>query len=129
MTTDRALARAQVAERGLTAAAAEVVVRGALSGMSPTIVARATHQLRRLFSDGPWSAEDDAALSAAVGPGVGWYEEELDPELTLGFGWRAGSFVSRPTQSSGAILLRLRTAMPRSIGFSARTPRTVPCGR
>jgi hypothetical protein len=92
VTTDRALARAQVAERGLTAAAAEVVVRGALGGMSPAIVARATHQLRRLFSDGPWSAEDDAALSAAVGPGVGWYEEELDHDLTLGFGWRAGAF-------------------------------------
>jgi hypothetical protein len=90
--TDRATAREEVARRGLTAAAAERVVRVALASLPVPLVPRATTQLRRFFSPGPWSAEDDAALSAAVGPGRDWYEEELDPELALGFGWRAGAF-------------------------------------
>ena len=92
MPTDRATARAQLAERALAATAAERVVRTALDGLPVPLVARATTQLRRFFSGGSWSADDDAALAAAVGPGTGWYEEELDPELTLGFGWRGGAF-------------------------------------
>lgn len=92
MPTDRATARAQVAERGLTASAAERVVRVALNRLPPTLVARATTHLRRLFSAGSWSAEDDAALAAAIGPGKDWYEEELDSDLALAFGWRGGSF-------------------------------------
>ena len=92
MPTDRATARAELAKRALAATAAERVVRTALDGLPVSLVARATTQLRRCFSGGSWTAEDDAALSAAVGPGTGWYEEELDPELTLGFGWRAGAF-------------------------------------
>jgi hypothetical protein len=90
--TDRATARAEVARRGLTATAAERVVRVALTQLPVPLVPRATSQLRRFFSEGPWSADDDAALSAAVGPGRDWFEEELDPELALGFGWRAGTF-------------------------------------
>ena len=90
--TDRATARAQVAERGLTAAAAERVVRIALDRLPVPLVARATTQLRRFFSSGSWSAEDDATLAAAVGPGRDWFEDELDTDLTLGFGWRGGAF-------------------------------------
>jgi len=90
--TDRATARAQLAQRALAATAAERVVRIALGDLPVPLVARATTQLRRFFSGGSWSAEDDASLAAAVGPGSGWYEEELDPELTLGFGWRGGAF-------------------------------------
>lgn len=92
MPTDRATARAQLAQRALAATAAEQVVRIALGDLPVPLVARATTQLRRFFSGGSWSAEDDASLAAAVGPGQGWYEEELDPELTLGFGWRGGAF-------------------------------------
>lgn len=92
MPTDRATARAEVARRGLRAAAAERVVRVALQSLPVSLVSRATTQLRRFFSPDTWSAEDDAALSAAVGPGRDWYEETLDPELDLGFGWRAGTF-------------------------------------
>ena len=92
MPTDRATARAELAKRALEATAAERVVRTALDGLPVSLVARATAQLRRFFSGGSWSADDDAALAAAVGPGSGWYEEELDPELTLGFGWRGGAF-------------------------------------
>jgi hypothetical protein len=90
--TDRATARAQLAERALAATAAERVVRIALGDLPVPLVARVTTQLRRFFSGGSWSAEDDASLAAAVGPGSGWYEEDLDAELTLGFGWRAGAF-------------------------------------
>jgi len=90
--TDRATARAQLAQRALAATAAERVVRIALAELPVPLVARVTTQLRRFFSGGAWTAEDDASLAAAVGPGSGWYEEELDPELTLGFGWRGGAF-------------------------------------
>jgi hypothetical protein len=90
--TDHATARAQLAQRALAATAAERVVRIALGGLPVPLVARVTTLLRRFFSGGSWSAEDDASLAAAVGPGSGWFEEELDPELTLGFGWRGGAF-------------------------------------
>ena len=94
MPTDRAAARAKLAERDLTATAVERVLRTALRDVPVPLVPRATAQLRRFFSDGSWAAEDDAALAAAVGPGTGWYEEELDPELTVAFGWRGGAFKS-----------------------------------
>ena len=44
---------------------------------------------RRFLSAGPWSAADDDALAAAMGPGSGdrSWERELDADLTLAFGW------------------------------------------
>ena len=68
------------------------MLRVALRDLPVSLVPRATTQLSRFFSDASWAAEDDAALAAAVGPGNGWYEEVLDPELTVGFGWRGGVF-------------------------------------
>ena len=38
------------------------------------------------------AVEDDAGLSGLVGPGDGWTEEELEPGITLSYGWRGGSF-------------------------------------
>jgi len=90
--TDRATARALIAQRELTATAAERVLRVALRDLPVPLVPRATAQLSRFFGGAGWSAEDDAALAAAVGPGSGWYEEVLDPELSLAFGWRGGAF-------------------------------------
>jgi hypothetical protein len=55
-------------------------------------VDRARTHLWRFFSEGPWSVEDDAGLSAVVGPGEGWNEDELAPGIRLGYGWRAGVF-------------------------------------
>src|SRR5690242_10528934 len=60
--------------------------------MPITLVDRARAQLRRFFSEGPWTVEDDAGLSGLVGPGEGWTEEELAPGIRLSFGWRFGSF-------------------------------------
>jgi hypothetical protein len=60
--------------------------------MPITLVDRARAQLRRFFSEGPWTVEDDAGLSGLVGPGEGWTEEELAPGIRLNFGWRGGSF-------------------------------------
>jgi hypothetical protein len=48
--------------------------------------------LREFFSDHPWTVEDDAALSALVGPGTGWTDDELAPGVKLGWGWRGGNF-------------------------------------
>ena len=81
-----------MAERGLTAVAAERVVRIALGQLPVTLVGRATTYLRRFFSDGSWSSNDDAALAAAVGPGKNWYEDHLDADLVMEFGWRGGAF-------------------------------------
>lgn len=103
MPTDRATARAQLAERALAAVAAERVVRIALGELPVPLVARATNQLRRFFSGGSWSAEDDASLAATVGPGSGWYEEDLDAELTLGFGWRGGAFRAEVRYTPAAV--------------------------
>lgn len=48
--------------------------------------------LKRYLSAGPWSAEDDDALAAAAGAGEGWWNRELDADVTLVFGWEAGRF-------------------------------------
>jgi len=48
--------------------------------------------LKRYLSAGRWSAEDDDALAAAVGPGEGWWERELDADVLLAFGWKDRRF-------------------------------------
>ncbi len=48
--------------------------------------------LKRYLSTGPWSAEDDDALAAAVGAGEGWWERELEPDVAIAFGWEDGRF-------------------------------------
>ncbi len=60
--------------------------------MPITLVDRARAQLRRFFSEGPWTVEDDAGLSGLVGPGEGWTEEELAPGIRLSYGWRSSHF-------------------------------------
>jgi HEAT repeats/Scaffold protein Nfu/NifU N terminal len=72
--------------------AVERVARTSLGRMPITLVDRARAQLTRFFSDAPWTVEDDAALSGLIGPGEGWTQDELAPGVTVGFGWRGGSF-------------------------------------
>ena len=92
MPQDRDAARVRIATAGLTQTAVERVARTSFRRMPITLVDRARSQLRRFFSEGEWTVEDDAGLSALVGPGEGWSEEELAPGIRVSFGWRAGSF-------------------------------------
>jgi hypothetical protein len=89
---DRDAARLRIAHAGLTQAAVEHVSRTSFGRMPITLVDRARAQLRRFFSEGPWTVEDDAGLSGLVGPGEGWTEEELAPGIRLGYGWRSTHF-------------------------------------
>jgi HEAT repeat protein len=89
---DRDAARLRIAHAGLTQTAVEHVSRASFGRMPITLVDRARAQLRRFFSEGPWTVEDDAGLSGLVGPGEGWTEEELAPGIRLGYGWRFTHF-------------------------------------
>jgi HEAT repeats len=89
---DRDAARLRIARAGLTQTAVERVSRPSFGRMPITLVDRARAQLRRFFSEGPWTVEDDAGLAGLVGPGDGWTEEELAPGIQLSYGWRGGAF-------------------------------------
>jgi hypothetical protein len=84
-------ARARVVERGLTPEAIghlnEVVTGLSLDALGPVKQA-----LKRFFSDQPWTDADDAALADAVGTGAGTGRKELEPGLTLVWGWDDGRF-------------------------------------
>ena len=43
--------------------------------------------LKRFFSDAPWTEADDTTLADIVGPGGGGGRFELEPGLTLAWGW------------------------------------------
>lgn len=87
-------ARAQVVARNLTV--------NAFGLLTPLVASRElslealgpVKQLqKRFFSDTPWTREDDEALADAIGPGAGpTVRHELEPGLTLGWGWEDGRF-------------------------------------
>lgn len=84
-------ARQLVAERNLAAAAfghlTEAFMALPFEALGPVKTL-----LKRYLSTGPWSADDDDALAAAVGAGEGWWERELDADVSLAFGWQDGRF-------------------------------------
>lgn len=94
--------RAQVAARGLTAAAvgALIPLMGSV-GFEELGLVKAL--LKRFFADGPWTAMDAAALADAVGPppsppndaadDVEVIRHRLDDDLELVAGWVDGHFV------------------------------------
>jgi hypothetical protein len=90
--TDRDEARARISQEGLARTAVERVARTSFGRMPITLVDRARAQLRRFFSEEVWTVDDDAALSAVVGPGNGWSIEQLAPGIRVAFGWRGGTF-------------------------------------
>jgi len=87
-------ARARVVAHGLTAKAfAQLtpVVTGL--GLSLEALGPVKQLQKRFFSDAPWTADDDEALADAFGPGVeGMSSFELEPGLTLLWGWEEGRF-------------------------------------
>jgi hypothetical protein len=84
-------ARARVVERGLTAEAVGHL-NDVVSGLSLEALGPVKQALKRFFSDQPWTDADDAALADAVGAGDGSGREELEPGLTLVWGWEDGRF-------------------------------------
>ena len=84
-------ARALVVERNL-AGAAFAHLTEAFMALPFEALGPVKTLLKRYLSTGPWSAEDDDALAAAVGPGEGWWERELDPDVAIAFGWEDGRF-------------------------------------
>ncbi len=84
-------ARGQVVQRGLVPDAigelTPVVSELPLESLGPV-----KQQLKRFFSDAPWTADDDEALADVVGAGSGGDRRELAPGLTLRWGWDQGRF-------------------------------------
>ena len=87
-------ARARVVEHGLTARAVGQLT-DAVSGLSLEALAPVKQHLKRFFSDRRWTEDDDEALADAVGAGVGGGRHELEPGLTLVWGWADGRFQLR----------------------------------
>ena len=83
--------RARVVERGLTADAVAHLTP-VVSSLPLEVLAPVKQLLKRFFSDQPWTDADDQALADAVGPGGGGGREELEPGLTLVWGWEDGRF-------------------------------------
>ena len=84
-------ARRLVVERDL-AAAAFGHLTDAFTSLPFESLGPAKTLLKRFFSTAPWGPVDDDALAAAVGDGEGWWQRELDADLTLVFGWDGGRF-------------------------------------
>jgi hypothetical protein len=84
-------ARDVVVERNLAGAAFGHLTE-AVMGLPFEALGPVKGLLRRYLSAGPWTAEDDDALAAAVGAGEGWWERELDEDVSLAFGWQDGRF-------------------------------------
>ncbi|HEU5309008.1 MAG TPA: HEAT repeat domain-containing protein [Acidimicrobiia bacterium] len=92
-------ARARVVAHGL-AGAAFAQLTPVVTGLDLSLEALGpVKQLqKRFFSDAPWTAADDEALADAFGPGAdGMTSYELEPGLTLFWGWDGGRFRLRVT--------------------------------
>jgi hypothetical protein len=85
--------RREVATRGLTPAAVGHLTRDALGRIDLAALGPVKKLLKRFFSDEPWNPEEDAAaLAELAGSGSGWWQHDLDDDITLVFGWRDGAF-------------------------------------
>ena len=99
------VARARVVARGLTVKALgqlTPLVTGL--GLSLEALGPVKQLQKRFFSDVTWTPEDDDALADAIGPGaddVARYE--LEPGLTLFWGWEGGRFRLRVASDEPAV--------------------------
>lgn len=87
-------ARARVVEHDLTVQAVGQLTE-LVSGLSLEALAPVKQLLKRFFSNEEWTEGNDEALADAVGPGVGGGHHELEPGLTLVWGWEDGQFQLR----------------------------------
>jgi hypothetical protein len=90
------MARARVVEHGLVPDAIGRL-NAIVTGLSLDALGPVKQQLKRFFSQEPWTDADDQALAAAIGDGgdgnrSGGDRHELEPGLTLVWGWDAGPF-------------------------------------
>jgi hypothetical protein len=84
--------RFEIAADGLTPTAVTHLTRDALGTIDLDNLATVKTLLKRFFSAERWTVADDDALAAVVGPGEGWWRQELDDRFVFEYGWRAGSF-------------------------------------
>jgi len=92
---ERDAARALVVERDLVRSAFEHLTVDAFMALPFEAVGPTKALLKRFFSTDAWTADDDAALAAAVGPGEGRWRRHLDADVALEYGWDDGRFAVR----------------------------------
>jgi Scaffold protein Nfu/NifU N terminal/HEAT repeats len=87
-------ARARVVAEGLTVTALTQLTPMVTGlGLSLEALGPVKQLQKRFFSDVPWTPVDDDALADAIGPGAdGVTRFELEPGLTLLWGWEGGRF-------------------------------------
>jgi len=93
-------ARRLVVERGLVAAAFGHLT-DAFTDLPFESLGPVKTLLKRYLSTTAWSSGDDEALAEAIGAGDGWWERNLDADVSIGFGWDGGRF--RVHVRSGAV--------------------------
>jgi hypothetical protein len=125
-------ARARVVERGLTADAVRHL-NEVVDGLSLDALGPVKQALKRFFSDQAWTEADDAALADAVGAGTGTVRKELEPGLTLVWGWEDGRFRLRLEsddadldRSFEGVVVPEATPSPRTIRFATPPLRAGP---
>jgi hypothetical protein len=99
-------ARARVVAQGLTVKAlTELTPMVTALGLSLEALGPVKQLQKRFFSDVPWTADDDDALADAIGPGTDdAAHSELEPGLTLFWGWVDGRFTLRVASDEPAVL-------------------------
>jgi hypothetical protein len=84
-------ARLRVVEDGLTPDAIRELTP-VVSALPFAALGPVKQALKRFFSDGAWTADDDEALADIVGAGTGGGSRELEPGLVLTWTWEEGRF-------------------------------------
>ena len=105
-TAERDLARAAVGDLRQATMTIEHIVRSGLATTPTPLVERARVMLRRYFSACPWRIDDESALAALAGRGLGWQTLTLDCGVNVSFGWRGTGFrvIAEPRIVDGAPL-------------------------
>jgi len=93
--------RYEIAAQGLTPSAVTHLTRDALGTIDFANLATLKTLLKRFFSAQRWTTDDDEALAAVVGPGDGWWQQELDDRFVFEYGWRAGAFCLTLSRAGG----------------------------